>query len=87
MEMNYCMHCGGKIIFDELDDNATELKLKAQEVDLEKFKIEKELEEKERQRKHELKKDKADTKEFIIVFGLAIGFFILMAIYGAITGL
>lgn len=83
----YCMHCGGHILLDELDDNATELKLKAQEVDLEKYKIDKTNEENERRRQHEFKKEKASNKNDLILICICFGFFILVAIYGAITGL
>lgn len=78
----YCMYCGGKIIFDELDTNTTKLKLKAQEVDLEKYRIDKELEEKERERRHELKKDITDNLSFLIGFAVFVLLIIAVTIVG-----
>lgn len=66
----FCMHCGTKILLDGQDKNVLDAKLRMQELNNEKLKIEKEYEEKDKQREDEKETGKAAS--FMIIGGLGI---------------
>lgn len=71
----FCMHCGTKILLDGQDKNVLDAKLRMQELNNEKLKIEKEYEEKDKKREEE----KQNNKAAWLTIGVSLGLLLLIA--------
>ena len=86
----FCIHCGGQIIMDGMDNNTVNLRIKAKEIDYKKYKIDKETQDKRhaREMKLEEKKEANRSERFITVamVGLIVFMFLLATVVHFLEG-
>ena len=82
----YCQYCGGKILLEGLDDNAIKLRIKEQEVNLEKYKTDKKYEDIDRERQLKFEESKHREKMLFIIMGVCFTVMMLAVLFGQIAG-